>query len=87
MKIDPLSCTVAKTRHDWNCKTRSISPVAYFRKTPSLLLVLLPMSIPVEGGRERWRERAGGYIEDDLMENDLKSFSRAFSSLGNWIMI
>ena len=28
-----------------------------------------------------------GYIEDDLMENDLKSFFRAFSNLGNWIMI
>ena len=28
-----------------------------------------------------------GYIDDDLMENDLKSLFRAFSSLGNWIMI
>ena len=28
-----------------------------------------------------------GYIEDDLMENDLKSFFRAFSSLDNWIMV
>ena len=28
-----------------------------------------------------------GYIEDDLMENYLKSIFRAFSSLGNWIMI
>ena len=25
--------------------------------------------------------------EDDLMENDVKSFFRAFSSLGNWILI
>ena len=46
-------------------------------------------------GRERVKEREGGeflqktngYIENDLMENDLKSFFRAFSSLGNWIMI
>ena len=30
---------------------------------------------------------AEGYIEHDLMENDLKSFFRAFSSLGNWIII
>ena len=28
-----------------------------------------------------------GYMDDDLMENDLKSFFRTFSSLGNWIMI
>ena len=28
-----------------------------------------------------------GYMEDDLMEIDLKSIFRAFSSLENWIMI
>ena len=28
-----------------------------------------------------------GYMEDDLIEIDLKSLFRAFSSLENWIMI
>ena len=27
-----------------------------------------------------------GYMEDDLMEDDLKSFFRPFSNLKNWIM-
>ena len=32
------------------------------------------------------RRRLNGYMEDDLMEDDLKSFFRPFSNLKNWIM-
>ena len=40
----------------------------------------------LSGGAIR-RRLSKGYMEEDLMEIDLKSIFRAFSSLENWIMI
>ena len=58
---------------------------ATFQSLPNLPRGIYGNCVVIVGNKEQsvW----AGYIENDLMENDLKSFFRAFSSLGNWIMI